>query len=98
MVSREGEVLSIIPEDLLAVWHDVIWWTFLGSFGGADSINLGIDYHLTVSGDICCNVSITALAIVFPAATNVQEVELALWTSTFLHIHCYFNLEVWGFW
>ncbi len=58
----------------------------------------GVDDHFDITCDICVKITITRFAIVFPTTSDVDQVELARWTSSLDHIECQGDLEIWWNW
>lgn len=72
VISPVGEVGSVISVYFDVVWSNVIWGTVDEIFGVAPSFGGRVDNHLTVSGNVCENISVAGCAIVLPAAAYVN--------------------------
>jgi len=71
-----------------------------GADGGDDNKpapgwRLGIDDHLDVACDVAIHVAVAGFSGVFPATSDVDQVELARWPATLRHIQGEHNPKIW---
>lgn len=87
VVSLVREPLAVRTVDSGAVSKRVVRWTVVQSLGVAPKLCFRVYDHLRVTSDVGCYVTVAWLAVVFPAASDVEKVELTLGSSSLLDVY-----------
>lgn len=95
MISRIWKPRCLISIYYLTVETNMIRWARNKVIRTAPTSSFWIYYHLTVSGYICQNITITWIPIVLPTASYIKKIKLATCPSSFFDIKCQSHLKVW---
>lgn len=98
MIRSVREVFGVVPEYFGVVGSDVVWGAVADICRAAPSRNFRVNNHLRVSGYVGQNISIARGAIIFPAASYVNQVELTLRASPLFDIQAQSYLKIRRLW
>lgn len=86
VVSFVREALLVRTVDSGAVSKRVVRWTIVETLWVAPKCGFRVYDHLRVTSYVGGYVTVTGLAIVFPAAPDVEKIELTLGSSSLFYI------------
>lgn len=86
VISLIWEVVLVRPMNSGPIWKSVIRRAWVEILRFAPWIYVRVYDHLAISSNVRRHVPVARLSIVLPTASYVHEIELALWTPSFLYV------------